>query len=98
MGYYLATVGAAIARSGHLEEGDDLLATGTGQLADVAPLLAGHARLMRAPVRRQLGDMDGARALLDEAKSLLAQCASTGIIGDLVPQVARALSAVPPPR
>ena len=47
---------------------------------------------MRAPLRRQLGDTDGARALLDEAKVMLAQCASTGIIGDLVPQVARALS------
>lgn len=92
VGYYLATLGAAIARSGRLEEGDDLLEAGIGQLTDVA-LLAGHARLMRAPVRRQLGDMDGARALLDQAKALLAQCDSTGIIGDLVPQVARALSA-----
>ena len=93
VGYYLATVGAATARSGRLEEGDDLLDTGIGQLADWSPILAGHARLMRALVRRQLGDMDGARDLLDEAKVLLAQCASTGIIGDLVPQVARALSA-----
>ena len=89
VGYYLATLGAALARSGRLEEGDDLLEAGTGQLTDVAPLLAGHARLMRAPVRRQLGDMDGARALLDQAKFLLAQCASTGIIGGLVPQMAR---------
>jgi LuxR family maltose regulon positive regulatory protein len=92
VGYYLATAGAAMARSGRLEEGDELLQTGIRQLADWAPLLAAHARLMRAPVRRQLGDVDGARALLDEAKVLLAQCASTGIIGDLVPQVARALS------
>ena len=37
VGYYLATVGAAIARSGRLEEGDDLLATGIGQLAGVDP-------------------------------------------------------------
>ena len=93
VGYYLATAGAAIARSGRLKEGDELLGAGIGQLAGWAPLLAGHARLMRAPVRRQLGDIDGARDLLDEAKILLARCASTGIIGDLVPQVARALSA-----
>jgi hypothetical protein len=93
VGYYLATLGAAIARSGRLEEGDDLLATGIGQLAGWTPILAGHARLMRAPVRRQLGDMDGARDLLGEAKALLAQCDSTGINGGLVPQVARALSA-----
>ena len=92
VGYYLATAGAALARSRRLDEGDDLLRRGIGQLADWAPLLAGHARLMRAPVRRQLGDIDGARDLLDEAKLLLAQCASTGIIGDLVPEVARALS------
>ena len=93
VGYYVATLGAAIARAGRLEEGDDLLGAGIGQLADWGPLLAAHARLMRAPVRRQLGDIDGARALLEEAKALLAQCASTAIIGDLVPGVARALSA-----
>jgi LuxR family maltose regulon positive regulatory protein len=93
VGYYLATLGAAIAGSGQLEEGDDLLGAGIGQLADWGPLLAGHARLLRVPVRCQLGDTDGARDLLDEAKILLAQCASTGIIGDLVPGVARALSA-----
>jgi LuxR family maltose regulon positive regulatory protein len=92
VGYYVATVGAAIARSGRLKEGDELLAAGIDQLADWAPLMGGHARLMQAPVRRQLGDADGARALLDEAKSMLAQCASTGIIGDMLPRVARALS------
>jgi LuxR family maltose regulon positive regulatory protein len=92
-GYYLATLGAATARSGRLEEGDVLLGTGIRQLASWAPLWAGHARLMRAPVRRQLGDIDGARALLDEARVMLARCASTGVIGDLVPPVAQALSA-----
>ena len=95
VGYYLATAGAAIARSGRLEEGDDLLGTGIRQLADWGPITAAHARLMRAPVRRQLGDTDGARILLEEARALLGQCASTGIIGDLVPQLARALSASP---
>ena len=93
VGYYLASAGAAVARSGRLEEGDDLLATGIGQFGGWSPLLAGHARLMRAPVRRQLGDADGARDLLNEAKALIGQCASTGIIGDVLPQVARALSA-----
>jgi ATP/maltotriose-dependent transcriptional regulator MalT len=93
VGYYLATAGTAIARSGQLAEGDELLGAGIGQLADWAPLMAAHARLMRAPIRRQLGDMDGARALLEEAKALLAGCASTGIIGELVPEVERALSA-----
>jgi LuxR family maltose regulon positive regulatory protein len=33
VGYYLATLGAALARSGRLEEGDQLLETGIGQLA-----------------------------------------------------------------
>jgi LuxR family maltose regulon positive regulatory protein len=93
VGYYLASAGAAIARSGRLEEGDGLLATGIGQFGGWAPLLAGHARLMRALVRRQFGDADGARDLLNEAKALIGQCASTGIIGDVLPQVARALSA-----
>jgi ATP/maltotriose-dependent transcriptional regulator MalT len=92
-GYYLATLGAATARSGRLEEGDVLLALGIRQLESWAPLWAGHARLMRVPVRRQLGDIDGARALLDEARVMLARCASTGVIGDLVAPVAQALSA-----
>jgi LuxR family maltose regulon positive regulatory protein len=95
VGYYLASAGAAMARSGRLEEGDELLGRGIGQLAHWSPLLAGHARLMRAPVRRQLGDAEGARNLIDQARDLLAECASTGIIGDLLPQVARALSASP---
>jgi ATP/maltotriose-dependent transcriptional regulator MalT len=93
VGYCLATVGAAIARSGRLVEGDDLLAAGISQLDGWAPLPAAHARLMRAPVRRQLGDLDGARDLLDQAQDLLAQCNSTGIIGDLAAEVARALTA-----
>ena len=94
-GYYLATLGAAMARSGRLDEGDELLAGGIAQLASWAPLRGAHARLMRAPVRRQLGDTEGARALVEEAKVLLGQCASTGIVGDLLPQVARALSTAP---
>jgi ATP/maltotriose-dependent transcriptional regulator MalT len=92
MGYHLAALGMAIARSGRLDEGDELLRSGIAQSFDFDPLLAAHARLMRAPVRRQLGDIDGARALLDEAKLLLAQCAGTGIIGELAAQVARTLS------
>jgi LuxR family maltose regulon positive regulatory protein len=93
VGYYLATLGAAIARSGRLEEGDELLRAGIHQFAGWGPLLAAHARLMRAPVRRQLGDIDGARDLLAEAKALLAECADTGIIGDLAHREARAVSA-----
>ena len=92
VGYYLATLGVATARSGRLEQGDELLDAGIRQLAEWDPLLAGHARLMRAPVRRQLGDLGGARALLDEATSLLALCHDTGVIGDLAMSVARTLS------
>ena len=92
VGYYLATLGVATARCGRLEQGDELLDAGIRQLAEWDPLLAGHARLMRAPVRRQLGDLGGARALLDEATSLLALCHDTGVIGDLAMSVARTLS------
>ena len=92
VGYDLAAAGAAIARSGRLTEGDGLLGRGISQLAAWSPLLAGHARLMRAPVRRQLGDPDGARDLVSQAKDLLAQCGSTGIVGDVLYEVARALS------
>lgn len=92
LGYYLATLGAATARSGQLEEGDKLLDAGITQLAEWDLLTAGHARLMRAPVRRQLGDATGARTLVDEAASLLARCPDTGAIGELLPSVARSLS------
>ena len=92
-GYYVATLGAAAARCGDLAEGDQLIARGIEQFGDWDLLLAAHLRLMRAPVRRRLGDLDGARALLDEARSLLARCGDTGFIGRLVPGVERSLTA-----
>jgi LuxR family transcriptional regulator, maltose regulon positive regulatory protein len=92
-GYYVATLGAALARCGDLAEGDPLLARGIEQFGEWDLLLAAHLRLMRAPVRRRLGDLDGARALLDEARSLLARCGDTGFIGRLLPDVERSLTA-----
>ena len=91
-GYYLATLGAAMARCGQVSEGDPLLARGIEQFGEWDLLLAAHLRLMRAPVRRRLGDADGARALLEEAKALLARCGDTGFIGRLVPNLERSLT------
>ena len=66
-GYYSVALGAAMARCGRLEEGDERLAVGIAQFGDWDLVLAAHARLLRVPVRRQLGDTGGARHLLDEA-------------------------------
>jgi LuxR family maltose regulon positive regulatory protein len=92
VGYYEAAYGAGVARSGRLAEGDGLLEHGIAQLGDFDPVLCAHARLLHVPVRSQLGDTEGARALLDEAKAQLAECDDPGVVADLGVQVARALS------
>ena len=91
-GYYMAALGAAMARCGQLHEGDEQLAVGTAQLEEWDPLLGAHARLLRVPLRRQLGDTTGARHLLDEAKSMLGRCPDTGFIGQLVPKLERSVA------
>ena len=92
IGYVEAAFGAGVARSGRVEEGDVLLGHGIAQLGDFDPLLAAHARLLHAPVRRRLDDPEGARALLDEAKVLLDRCGDPGAIAALAIDVSRALS------
>ena len=91
-GYLLATLGSAVARDGRVEEGDRYLARGVRQFGQGDPLLAAHIAMMRAPVRRRLGDHEGARALLEQAKGLLARCPDPGFIGGLVPQLERSLA------
>jgi LuxR family maltose regulon positive regulatory protein len=91
-GYYVAALGAALARCGQLQEGDEQLASGTAQLEEWDPLLAAHVRLLRVPLRRQLGDTTGARRLLDEARSMLARCPDTGFIGQLVDKLERSVA------
>ena len=91
-GYYTVALGAALARCGRLEEGDERLALGIAQFGEWDLVMAAHARLLRVPVRRQMGDAAGARRLLDEAKSMLARCPDTGFIGPLVPKLERSLA------
>jgi LuxR family maltose regulon positive regulatory protein len=91
-GYYGVALGAAMARCGSLEAGDEKLARGIEQFGEWDLLLAAHARLLRVPVRRQMGDTTGSRRLLDEAKSMLARCKDPGYIGQLVPTLERSLA------
>ncbi|KRF34143.1 LuxR C-terminal-related transcriptional regulator [Nocardioides sp. Soil805] len=91
-GYHLATLGATLTRCGRVVEGDVLLARGTEQFGEWDRLLAAHLRLMRVPVRRSLGDADGAKVLMEEATALLARCGGTGFIGGLVPGLERSLT------
>ncbi len=92
VGYLLATLGSAVARNGRVEEGDEYLARGLRQFGEVDLLLAAHLRMMWAPVRRRVGDHDGARGLLEEAKGLLARCPDPGFVGGLVPRLERSLA------
>ena len=91
-GYYTVALGAAMARCGRLEEGDERLALGIAQFGEWDLVMAAHARLLRVPVRRQLGDASGARRLLEEAKSMLARCQDTGFVGQLVPTLERSVA------
>ena len=91
-GYYTVALGAAMARCGRLEEGDERLALGIAQFGEWDLVMAAHMRLLRVPVRRQMGDATGARRLLDEAKSMLARCPDTGFIGQLVPKLERSVA------
>ena len=91
-GYYTVALGAAMARCGRLEEGDERLALGIAQFGEWDLVMAAHARLLRVPVRRQLGDTSGARRLLEEAKSMLARCTYAGFVGQLVPKLERSVA------
>ena len=86
-------LGAALARASELEEAAKLLDRGVANLrARGQPLDIADALLVSAPVHRALGAPAPARAMLEEARELLANCPDPGVLGARLVEVARTLT------
>ena len=86
-------LGAALARAGEHEEAAPLLDRGLANLrVRGQPLEVADSLLVAAPVRRALDGPASARALLDEAKSLVASCLDPGVLSGRLVEVARSLT------
>ena len=87
------TLGAALARASELEEAAKLLDRGVANLrARGQPLDIADALLVSAPVHRALGAPVPARAMLEEARKLLANCPDPGVLSGRLVEVARTLT------
>lgn len=87
-----AALGAALARGGELDEAARLLERGLGSLrARGEELYVADTLLALAPVRRALGDHEQARALLAEARTLIAACPDPGMLGERLEEVTRTI-------
>ncbi len=86
-------LGAALASRDQLEEAGKLLDRGVANLrARGQPLDIADALLLSAPVRRALEAPAPARAILEEARELLASCPDPGVLGARLVEVARTLT------
>ena len=86
-------LGAALARGSELEEAGRLLDRGVANLrARGQPLDIADALLVSAPVRRALEAPAPARAMLEEARTLLADCPDPGVLSAQLVEVAHTLT------
>ncbi len=86
-------LGAALAGRSELEEAGKLLDRGLANLrARGQPLDIVDALLVSAPVRRTLEATAPARAMLEEARNLLATCPDPGVLSARLVEVARRLT------
>ena len=86
-------LGAALARGSELEEAGKLLDRGVANLrARGQPLDIADALLVSAPVRRALEAPAPARAMLEEARELLASCPDPGVLSAQLVEVAHTLT------
>ena len=86
-------LGAALAGRNELEEARKLLDRGLANLrARGQPLDVADALLVSAPVRRALEATAPARAMLEEARKLLATCPDPGVLSARLVEVARTLT------
>ena len=86
-------LGAALAGRSELEEAGKLLDRGLANLrARGQPLDIADALLVSAPVRRTLEAAAPARAMLEEARNLLATCPDPGVLSARLVEVARRLT------
>ena len=92
-GVAYVALGAALARDGELEEGGRLLVRGLANLRlRGQPLEVADSMIVAAPVRRALDGPAPARALLDEAKTLIDGCEDPGVLTGRLVEVARTLT------
>ena len=86
-------LGAALASRNELEEAGQFLDRGLANLRALGqPLDIADALLVSAPVRRALEAPAPARAMLDEARDLLATCPDPGVLSARLVEVARTLT------
>lgn len=84
-GYALATLGAARAGTGNVDEGGRLLDAGLDRMReDALPLLLVEALVAAATVHGELGDRPGADRLVAEAQALVDGCPDPGVLRDKV--------------
>ena len=92
-GVAYVALGAALAREGELEEAERLLDRGLANLRlRGQPLEAADALIVAAPVRRALEGPAAARAMLDEAKTIIDRCPDPGALTGRLVEVARKLT------
>jgi LuxR family transcriptional regulator, maltose regulon positive regulatory protein len=85
--------GAVLARHGRIDEAGDALVRGLARLRQRGDVLEiADAVLVYAPVRRTLDSLASARALVEEARVLLAGCTDPGAVGVELEEVARSLT------
>ena len=92
---YLA-LGRALTSQGEFAEAEEQLGRALGVLEiDSMVLHRAHTLLLLASVRRDHGDLPGARALVERARMLIQRCADPGILSILLEQTMRALDTAP---
>jgi LuxR family transcriptional regulator, maltose regulon positive regulatory protein len=92
VGYYHMVDGTIHAGRGDREEADRLISVGLEQMrGSWEPLHVAQALLSLASVRQALGARGEARAMIDEARTLIEACPDPGILAERLTQAARAL-------
>ncbi len=92
IGFYHLVAGTIHARRGDHEEADRLISVGLQQMrGSWEPLHVAQALLSLASVRHALGAPGEARAMIDEARTLIEACHDPGILQERLTQAARTL-------
>jgi LuxR family maltose regulon positive regulatory protein len=92
IGFYHLVAGTIHARRGDLKEADRLISVGLEQMrGSWEPLHVAQALLSLASVRHALGAPGEARAMIDEARTLIEACHDPGILTERLTQAARTL-------
>jgi LuxR family maltose regulon positive regulatory protein len=92
VGYYHVILGALHARRGELDDADAELGLGLKMMGGHwEPLMTAKALLERALVRRSLGALTEARAMLAEARAIIESCADPSELVQRIEEVTRKL-------